>query len=496
MNILSRTLLWVAAIGLVMVGIAQPGYGQNLTTGTITGVVSDAQKGVLPGATVVATHLPTGTTYEAITQADGHFTMMAVRVGGPYTLKASMSGFRDAEQKDVNVGLGEARAIEFQLGIATVTETVNVVAEAQIIDTSRAGTASNIAAQAIETLPTINRSINDFARTSPYFNVTASSAGGEEAVSVAGRNNRYNNMSIDGAVNNDVFGLASTGTPGGQTGTQPVSLDAIQEIQLLVSPYDVRQGGFSGGGINAVTKSGTNQLHGTGYYLGRNQKFIGKIPAVTTPANPSPADTTVGPFADKQFGFSVGGPVLRNKTFFFANIDWARKDTPTGYSADGSSGQQFSTQSYVQQVLDIAKSKYGYDAGGLSEVSKPNNSNKVFGRVDFNLGSKHQLTVRENYVDALADIGSASSTSYKLPSNYYHMTDKNSVTVMQLNSSLGRMFNELRVSYQRERNVRGGMPGFGDFPRGARGPSGRQLRLARQRVLVAGEQAQSGHHPD
>ena len=156
--------------------------------------------------------------------------MMAVRVGGPYTIKVTMSGFRDSEQKDITVALGEVRDVEFTMGLATVTETVNVVAEAQMIDTQRAGTASNIAAQTINTLPTINRSINDFARTSPYFNVTSDSANGSEFVSVAGRNNRYNNMQIDGAVNNDVFGLAATGTPGGQTSTQPISLDAIQEI--------------------------------------------------------------------------------------------------------------------------------------------------------------------------------------------------------------------------------------------------------------------------
>lgn len=464
MNTLSKRILCLAAAALLLLVGAQAGFGQNATTGTITGVVMDAQKGVLPGATVTAVHTPTGTTYEAVTQGDGHFTMNAVRVGGPYTVKVTMPGFKDGEQNDVTVALGEVRSVDFTLNLASVTETVNVTAQAQVIDTERAGTASNIASQTIEALPTINRSINDFARTSPYFNVTADSAGGSEFVSVAGRNNRYNNMQIDGAVNNDVFGLAATGTPGGQTNTQPISLDAIQEIQLLVSPYDVRQGGFSGGGINAVTKSGTNQFHGGGYYVGRNQNLIGDIPAVVTPSNPTPADTKVGKFTDKQFGFTLGGPVFTNKMFFFANVDWARKNTPVGYSADGSSGQQFSTQSYVQQVIDIAKSAYGYDPGGLGEVSKPNNSNKVFGRVDFNIGSRHQLTIRENYVDALADVGSASNSSYSMPSNYYHMTDKMLSSVGQLNSSFGRLFNEFRITYQRERNLRGGQPGSPNFP--------------------------------
>jgi hypothetical protein len=460
----SKRILCVAAAAFLLFAGAQTGYGQNITSGTLTGTVTDAQKGVLPGATVIATHTPTGTTYEAVTGADGRFIMNSVRIGGPYTIKITMSGFKEETKTGIEVGLGEAREVSFTLGLATVTETVNVVAEAQIIDTSRAGTASNIGAQALETLPTMNRSLNDFARTSPYFNVTAASAGDPEMVSVAGRNNRYNNMQIDGAVNNDVFGLSATGTPGGQTGTQPVSLDAIQEIQLLVSPYDVRQGGFSGGGVNAVTKSGTNKFSGGAYYVGRNQGLVGAIPAVKTLGNQNPADTKVGPFTDKQTGFSVGGPIQRNKMFFFTNLDWARKNTPSGYSADGSSGQQFSQQAYVQQVADIAKSKYGYDPGALSEFSKPNNSNKFFGRVDFNIKSKHQLTVRENYVDALADIGTNYSYRFNFPSNFYHMTDKMLSSVVQMNSSFGSYFNEFRLTYQRERNIRGGQPGDALFP--------------------------------
>jgi outer membrane receptor protein involved in Fe transport len=464
MNKSLKKILCLAAAALLLLVGAQAGFGQNATTGTITGVVMDAQKGVLPGATVTAVHMPTGTTYEAVTQADGHFTMQAVRVGGPYTIKVTMSGFKDAVQQDVIVSLGEARNVEFTLGLASVSETVNVVAQAQVIDTQRAGTAANIAQQTIQALPTINRDIFDFARTSPYFNVTTSSAGYDEALVVAGRNNRYNNMQIDGAVNNDVFGLANTGTPGGQTGTQPISLDAIQEIQLLVSPYDVRQGGFTGGGINAVTKSGTNAFHGGAYYLGRNQSLIGDIPPVPTQANPQPADTKVGPFSDKQFGFTIGGPIMKNKVFFFGNGDWARKSTPVGYSLDGSSGQTFQTASEVMQVMQIAKNTWGYDPGGVKEVTKPNNSDKFFGRVDFNLGANHQLTWRENYIDATADVGSSTNYNYTTPSNFYHMTDKMLSSVVQLNSSFGRLFNEFRVTYQRERNKRGGQPGYPDFP--------------------------------
>ncbi len=458
-----RSLLGLAVACAVVAG-ARPASAQNITTGTLTGAVMDAQKGVLPGATVIAIHQPTGTSYEAVTQADGRFNMIAVRVGGPYTVTAEMAGFKKQEQTGVEVGLGESRSVDFTLALETVQETVNVVATAQVIDTSRAGAAANVGAQALEALPTISRSLNDFARTSPYFNTNTDSATGGEMVSVAGRSNRYNNMQIDGAVNNDVFGLASTGTPGGQTGTQPVSLDAIQEIQLLVSPYDVRSGGFSGGGINAITKSGSNSLHGSAYLFGRNQKWVGTIPSVVTPAKPTTTDTKIGAFSDKQYGASLGGPIVKNTAFFFSNVDWARKTTPVGYSLDGSSGQAWGNLATVQQVLDIAKSKYGYDAGGLGEFSNPNNSNKFFVRGDFNLSSRHQLTLRTNYVDALADIGSQSSFTYKMPTNFYHMTDKMLSNVGQLNSTFGKLFNELRVTYSRERNKRGGQPGIKDFP--------------------------------
>src|SRR5205809_502044 len=152
--------------------------------------------------------------------------------------------------------------------LTTGSETITVSAAAPVIDTSRAGTASNVKSEVIEALPTIARSITDVASTSPYFS-QGNSNGGDSFLSVAGRNNRYNNIQIDGAVNNDLFGLAASGTPGGQTGTQPISLDAIAELQLVVAPYDVRQGGVSGGGINAITRSGSNTFGGTAYYFGR-----------------------------------------------------------------------------------------------------------------------------------------------------------------------------------------------------------------------------------
>ena len=193
---------------------ARPGYAQNATTGSLTGVVKDAQGGVLPGATVTAVHDPTGTSYETVTEADGTFSVLNVRVGGPYTVTVALPGFKSLTQSGVVAKLGESTNIPVQLQLQTLTETVEVRADAAsaIFTPSHAGTGTSIAPEAIQELPTISRSITDLVRTSPYVNPT--SQGSDAGLQIAGRNNRYNNMQIDGAVNNDVFGLAATGHAG------------------------------------------------------------------------------------------------------------------------------------------------------------------------------------------------------------------------------------------------------------------------------------------
>ena len=245
---------------------AAPVAGQAVTTGSISGTVVDQQGGALPGAVVLATHVPTGTGYQTVTQADGRFAVLNIRVG-PYNVKVTMSGFKDEEQKDVIVGLGEDQTVSFKLELAAVTQTVTVTGETPPIDTLRAGTAANISEKAKDSLPTISRSLADIVRSNPLVQPDRQHVGrtiANSVVAVAGTTFRYNSLQIDGAVEQRlVRPERSAGVPGGATGTQPISLDAIQEIQLVVSPYDVRQGGFSGGGINAITKSGSNAYHGT-----------------------------------------------------------------------------------------------------------------------------------------------------------------------------------------------------------------------------------------
>jgi hypothetical protein len=441
------------AVALAMVAWASPGYGQTVTTGTITGVVQDAQGGVLPGVTVTAVHTPTGTSYEAVSQGDGRFSLLNVRVGGPYQLTAALGGFRNAVIGELNVRLGEATDVPVKMQLATVTETVVVTADVSPVFTgSHSGATENIGTAVIETLPTINRSLQDIARSSPYVSQLATDDG-QSALSIAGRNVRYNNVQIDGAVNNDVFAIASTGgntgMPGGSTAVQPVSFDVIQELQIVVSPYDVRQGMFSGGGINLVTRSGTNQMRGSTFYVFRNEDLVGM----------GIDNKAISTFKDKQFGGTLGGPIVRNKAFFIGNVDWGRKNTPSGYSASGTSGVAWGHTADVQRILDIARNQYGYNAGGLDEFVRDTSNNKVFLRTDFNLDS-HQLTVRHNYVDALADLGGQDATTYKLPGNFYTQHSKTNSTVGQLNSRFGNAVNEARVTYQRIRDARSYLQAF------------------------------------
>jgi hypothetical protein len=434
----------VVCVALVLMGWVHPVSGQNVTTGTITGLVSDQQGGVLPGATVSAVHEPTGTTYEGVTQGDGRFSLLNVRVGGPYQVVVTLAGFRSETINAVTVVLGESTELPVTLVLQSISEVIQVTAESiPLFSASKAGTSDSVATEVLETLPTINRSIQDFARVSPHF-VQYAFNGDPSALSVAGRNTRYNNLQIDGAVNNDLFSIAaSAGTPGGSAETQPISLDAIQELQLVVAPYDVRQGSFAGGGVNAITRSGTNSLRGSAFYVFRDQSLVGN----------GIDDRPIATFNDKQFGGTLGGPIVRSKAFFLGNLEWGRKDTPAGYSVSGTSGVSFGRQAEAQRFLDILQRRYSYNPGTLDEFIRGTQNDKVFARTDFNLGNS-QLTVRHNYVDGFNDVGTQNNVTYKLPDNFYRFHSQTNSTVGQLNSSFGSKFNEFRVTYQRIRDFR------------------------------------------
>lgn len=456
------------------------------TTGRLAGTVTmKVDKSALPGVLVEAVHTPTGTRYSATTLSNGRFTILNVRVGGPYTIVAKLSGFKEQTVKGIEVALGEIRNVSLELDLATVTETVEVTAsESPLINPDRMGNTATVAEEQLKSLPTVQRTIQNVARTNPYFNVDPGDQSGTR-LNVAGKNNRYNTIQIDGAVNNDLFGLADTGTPGGQANTQPISLDAIQELQLVVSPYDIKQGGFTGGGINAITRSGSNEFSASVYGSIRSESFVSDyVPQSATDA----LDRPVSEFSEDQYGLRVGGPILRDRLFFFASGEINRRSAPTGVAADGSAAVQYNSSGNLASApafRDLLIAKYNYDPGSLGDFNQTTDSNLIFGRLDFNASTAHQITLRHNYIDGVNDVvQDRSATRFRFQTGIYAIENKTNSTVLQVNSVFGaNAFNVGRIGYQTIRDARATAV---IFPTVDIGP------IARQPQLSAGTERFSG----
>jgi hypothetical protein len=440
---MKRSLFAVLLCCLILPGLLT---AQGVTSAAFNGLVTDSDGNPIVGATITAVHTPTGTVYTAVSRMDGLFNIPAVRVGGPYTVTFSMEPFKTQELKGITLKLGEDRNLKIKLALETIAEEITVIASNPIISEGRTGASQNVSTAIIESMPSIGRSFDDFARLAPQVD-----ARGGGAFSAAGKSSRYNDIKIDGAVNNDLFGLGSSGAPGLAA---PISLDAVQEFQLVIAPYDVRQGGFTGSSLNAITRSGTNTFSGSAYYFGRNQDFVGK----------GFEDKAYGTFSEKQYGFRIGGPILKDKLFFFLSGEMGDNKTPTTYVIDDSGasndfGGSSITKADADRFISIMKSKYGYDPGGYGEGYKEviTDNSKLFLRLDYNISEKHRLTLRHNYVSGSSDRvpSKASSTVFPFADVYYELNNKTNSTVAQLNSTLGNnLFNELTVNYTTIRDNR------------------------------------------
>ncbi|MGH9459698.1 MAG: carboxypeptidase regulatory-like domain-containing protein, partial [Vicinamibacteria bacterium] len=443
------------AVSFILLILAFASVGQaQVTTGNVSGVVT-AEGDALPGVTIEVIHVPTNTHYSTVSGSNGRYIIPNARVGGPYRVAAQLEGFRPAEERDLEVRLGQTTEVpEIKMQLATVSEAITVTATVdEIINPNRTGASSAVSQEQIESLPTVNRSLQDFARTNPYVNVDAGDPTGTR-MTIAGKSNRYNNIQIDGAVNNDLFGLADTGTPGGQADAPPISLDAIQELQLVVSPYDVRQGGFTGGGVNAVTRSGANDLQGSVFYSKRDASFVGD----------GPSDNPITDFDAEQYGGRLGGPILRDRLFFFVNAEVNDRSEPTGVSAEpGSDSLRADIAALAARAQQIAMARYNHDTGTLGEFPQTKSSDNFFARLDWNLGSTNQFTLRHNYVDATRDVVSDRFfTRFRFPTSTYVFADETNSSVAQLNSALSASaFNEARLSYTTIRDKRASRA---DFP--------------------------------
>ncbi len=281
---------------------------QGVTTASLTGTIKDKSGEVIPGANIVVTHVPSGTTYGAASRADGYYNIEGMRVGGPYTVKVSFIGYKEQVQDEVYLELGQTLILNYDL-ISEATELQAVVitgVQDAILNSEKIGASSNFSNRSITRLPSIGRDFRDITRLTPQ-------AGGS-SFTFGGRSNLYNNLTIDGATMNNVFGLNPL--PGGQSAVTPFSMDAIQEMTVSLSPYDVRQGNFTGAGVSAITRSGTNEMSGSVYYFFRSQSFAGtKIDG---------ADSPIPDFNFKNYGIRLGGPIIKDKLFFFMirQRDW------------------------------------------------------------------------------------------------------------------------------------------------------------------------------
>ncbi|HVF97284.1 MAG TPA: carboxypeptidase regulatory-like domain-containing protein, partial [Flavisolibacter sp.] len=453
-------LLFIATLLLSFVTV----FSQE-TTSELQGVVKGESGQALQGASITAIHLPTGTKYTTSARTDGRYNLPNVRVGGPYEVTVTFVGFQSGKQSDINLILGTAYKADFTLAsaagnLAEVTVTAN--RSDRVFSRSRTGAAEIISRTQIDRLPTINRSLQDFTRLTP-------SANGN---SFGGRSSSANNLTVNGAAFNNTFGLS--GTLGGQTSSQPISLDALDQIQVNIAPYDVTLGAFTGAGINSVTRSGTNNFRGSVYYYWKNPYLTGdNIGPVTL----SPEQN----FNFNNRGINFGGAIIKNKLFFFVSGEQERQGNPaTSFTASraGKGPVPGAVSQANGDTLDVLRKflqdKYGYDAGPYENYNYKTESDKITARIDLNIGSKNTFNINYFYLKSFRNVvpstsGSlpggrtASNTGMPFFASSYVINNNFNIVIAELNTRFSnRLSNKLQVGYNRLRDFRSS-PG-GVFP--------------------------------
>ena len=431
----------------------------QVTTGSISGTVKDAKGLDLPGATIEVLHVPSGSVYRASSGKNGIYNIPSLRIGGPYRVTITFVGFKKEEINEVYVQLGEASKINVVLtDVNASLKEVVVVGTARkgaLISKDRKGASTNINRRLIAALPTLSRNITDFTKLTPQANGT----------SFAGQDNRFINLTVDGSIFNNSFGLQAL--PGSQTSASPISIDAIEEIQVNVSPYNVKDAGFTGASINAVTRSGTNTFHGSAFYNKRNQNFVG-----TKAGSDGKTPVTIADFDVKQFGASFGGPFIKNKLFFFVNYENEKRTDPgTAFVADNGTNTGGANVSRVKQsdldaLSSFVSSKLGYDPGQYQGYSFLTKSYKILAKVDWNVNSKNKFSVRFNSLRAFKDIGASSSgvlggsrqsnlNTMNFSNNNYEINNDIYSIIGQLNTRISnKISNELIFGWTANRDYR------------------------------------------
>lgn len=374
---------------------------QGVTTSGISGVVSETNGSPLPGANVVATHLPSGTRYGAVSNLDGKYSIPGMRVGGPYRLSVSFIGYSSQEVDGIVLSLGVFSNVNVSMveDGQDLSEVVVTASANNLFSTERTGASTSIDNRTLNKLPTISRSINDFTRLTPQSN----------GQSFAGQDSRLNNITVDGSYFNNSFGLGSGSNPGGRTGVSPISLDAIEQISVNVAPYDVRQGNFTGAGVNTVTRSGTNEYSGSAYYFWRNNNNVGTEAGENT-FNP-------GDFTYKQMGFRVGGPIIKDKLFFFASYEDEVEARPgtTWRANNGNEPIEGNVTRVLASDLDgvrnFLRDNFDYETGPYQDYDNETLGTKFLIKLDYNINDKNKLSVRYNHLDSSTDVLMSNSSS-------------------------------------------------------------------------------------
>jgi hypothetical protein len=450
-----------AILSLVLSVSALMGFGQ-VTSSTISGVVKNEKQEVLGGTTVHAVHVPTGTQYKTVTNKMGVYVLPAVRVGGPYTIHATFVGYKMGEVKEINTQLGVTSNVDFSLvdEKTALKEVVVVGTRNNLFSKEKTGASQQFSRRELQSVPiTGARTIDGITKYNPFGN--GNSFGAQDS--------RMNNFTIDGSQFNNNFGLGSSAQAGGRTGASAISLDAIDQLQVNVAPFDIRQSGFTGAGINAVTRSGTNEVEGSVYQTQRDNSstYVGN--------NARGTKITPAKFDEKVQGFRLGAPIIKNKLFIFGNYESIERTEPgTTWTSTGSPlpGSQVSRPTF-QQLTDLSKfmkDKFNYETGPFEGYSNTNTSNKFLVRVDWNINANNKLTARYVYHNSEAQINISNSQSagfgnrtqninaMSFQNSGYTIQDNTRSAVLELNSKISNtLYNNLIVSYDKQIENRGYM---------------------------------------
>jgi len=439
-------LFLIVAIALIVTLSANA----QVTTAALNGTVLDTEGNPLVGATVTATHEPSGTFYGTTTRADGRFNLPNLRVGGPYKVSISYTGYNTQTEMITALKLGERRPLNTKLSVGTTELDAVEVTAGGIISSDRTGAETSVTSEQLNTLPSISRSASDFTRLTPA----------SDGNSFAGRNDQFNNFSLDGSIFNNPFGLDAA-TPGGQASAQPISLDAIDQINVSLAPYDVTQAGFTGAAVNAVTKSGTNEWKGTVFGFARNENLTG--------SKVNGNEVVVADLSQTQYGASLGGPLVKDKLFFFANFEIDnRTDLGTTFVANTSSnsGENVSRveAADLELVSGVLSERYGYETGLYEGYLHDTESSKGIFKLDWAINQSHTLTATYNFLNAFKDKPAHPSaigrrgpdlTTLQFQNSGYRINNNIQSGILELRSLFGnKASNKLQVGYTSFRDAR------------------------------------------